>query len=193
MTIQLTYPRAGTKPSRKLVTGEELYHMGDIGRIELINGVIKQYMPTGHPHAYHELLLGMYIMQFVLKHKLGRALSGEVGIYIRRNPDTVRAADIAFISNQRLAQATERGFLDVAPELVVEVMSPDDTWSEVNDKLADYFSIDVKLVWIVDPLRSRIHVYRSLTNVTILAEDDQLTGEDVLPGFTLSISAIFTD
>jgi Uma2 family endonuclease len=193
MAIQFSYPQVETKPSQKLVTGEELYRMGDIGRAELIDGVIKQYMPTGHPHAYHELLLGMYIMQFVLKHKLGRALSGEVGIYIRRNPDTVRAADIAFISNERLAQATEKGFLDVAPELVVEVMSPEDSWSDVNDKLADYFSIDVKLIWIVDPLRRRVHVYRSLTNMDILTEADQLTGGDVLPGFTLSVSAIFAD
>ena len=190
MTIQLTYPPDKTIDTEPLVTGEELLRMGDIGRAELIDGVIKYYMPTGHPHGYYELLLGMFIMQFVLKHNLGRALSGEVGIYIRRNPDTVRAADVAFISHERLAEAKPQGYLDVAPELVVEVMSPDETWSDVNDKLEDYFSIDIQQVWVVDPRRERIHIYRGLTDITLLTKNDTLDGGEVLPGFAVSVAEI---
>lgn len=167
--------------------------MGDIGRTELIEGVIKHYMPTGHPHGYYELLLGMFIMQFVLKHKLGRAFAGEVGIYIRRKPDTIRAADVAFISHGRLAKASPEGYLDVAPELVVEVMSPSDSWSDVNDKLEDYFFIGVVQVWVVDPQRQRIHVYRSLTEMAILTPNDTLVGGDVLPGFTLPVADILAE
>ena len=190
MIIQTTYPHDETISTEPLINGEELLRMGDIGRTELINGVIKYYMPTGHPHGYYELLLGMFIMQFVLKHNLGRALSGEVGIYIHRNPDTVRAADVAFISHERLAKANPQGYLDVAPELVVEVMSPDETWSDVNEKLEDYFSIDIQQVWVVDPRRERIHIYRSLTDITILTMDDTLDGGETLPGFSLPVAEI---
>jgi Uma2 family endonuclease len=190
MTIQLTHPPDKTVDAEPLVTGEEVLRMGGVGRTELIDGVIKHYMPTGHPHGYYELLLGMFIMQFVLKQNLGRALSGEIGIYIRRDPDTVRAADVVFISHERLAKARPQGFLDVAPELVVEVMSPDDTWSDVNDKLEDYFSIDIQQVWVVDPRRERIHIYRSLTDITILTMDDTLDGGETLPGFTVPVAEI---
>jgi len=190
MTTQTTYPHDETISTESLVNGEELLRMGDIGRTELINGVIKYYMPTGHPHGFYEVLLATVVWTFVRAQKLGRVLSGEVGIYIRRNPDTVRAADVAFISHERLAKAKPQGFLDVAPELVVEVMSPDDTWSDVSDKLEDYFSIDIQQVWVVDPRRERIHIYRSLTDITILTMDDTLDGGETLPGFSLPVAEI---
>jgi Uma2 family endonuclease len=82
-------------------------------------------------------------------------------------------------------------FLDVAPELVVEIMSPGNSWSEVQAKLAEYFAIGVKLVWVVDPQLEQVHVYRALEQVTLLKKQDTLTGEDVLPGFTLALTEIF--
>lgn len=167
--------------------------MGDIGRTELIEGVIKHYMPTGHPHGFYEVLLATVLWTFVKAQKLGRVLAGETGIYIRRQPDTIRAADVAFISHGRLAKASPQGYLDVAPELVVEVMSPGDSWSDVNDKLEDYFFIGVVQVWVVDPQRQRIHVYRSLTEMAILTPNDTLVGGDVLPGFTLPVADILAE
>ncbi len=180
------------KLSPKLITGEELYAMGDIGPSELVKGEIKYLMPSGHPHGYFERLIAFFLTMFVREHKLGRVLTGEVGIYTGRQPDTVRAADVIFISDERFRQVRSAGYLDVAPELVVEVMSPDNTWSEVQKKLAEYFAVNVLMVWVVDPQLEQVHVYRSPEQMKLLRKEDRLTGDDVLPGFQVALAEIFT-
>ena len=148
-------------------------------------------MPTGHPHGFIENIIGALLYIYLKTNQIGRALTGEVGIYTKRNPDHIRAADVAFISHERLAQAQEDGFLDVAPELVVEIMSPANTWTDAQEKLAEYFAIDVKMVWIVDPQLEQVHVYRSPEQVKLLRKEDALTGEEILPGFTIPLTELF--
>jgi Uma2 family endonuclease len=178
-------------PSGKPITADELYRMGDIGPAELINGEIVKQMPTGHPHGYIENIIGALLYLYLRSNRLGRAMTGEVGIITAREPYTVRAADVAYISNERLAQAQEEGFLDVAPELVVEIMSPGNSWSEAQEKLAEYFASGVQMVWIVDPQLAQIHVYRDLERVRLLRGADVLTGEEILPGFQVALNEIF--
>ncbi|MCP4362746.1 MAG: Uma2 family endonuclease [Chloroflexi bacterium] len=190
-TITPTSNRRIVLPPQKLITGEELFAMGDIGPAELIKGEIKNHMPTGHPHGFIESLIAFFLTLFVREHKLGRVLTGEVGIYTKRNPDTVRAADVSFISHERLGRAKVAGYLDVAPELVVEIMSPSNTWTEVQEKLAEYFAVDVKLVWVVDPQLEQVHVYHALEQVKLLGKQDELTGGETLPGFTVALTEIF--
>lgn len=149
--------------------------------------------PTGEKHGIIEVNLGGELRTFVRQHKLGRVSGGETGIYIRRNPDTVRGADVVFISNERLARRGSSGFIDVAPDLVVEVMSPDDRWSDVTKKLEEYFSIGVRLVWVVDPESESVYAYRSLTDVRHFAKNDTLPGDDVLSGFGVSVADLFAD
>ena len=177
-----------------LVTGEEALAMGDIGPYELVEGRIVPMSPAADEHAGYESNFDEYIKAFVRQHKLGKVRVGEVGIYIRRNPDTVRAADVAFISNERYAQRKKKlGYLDVAPDLVVEIMSPDDRWSEVTQKLREYFSIGVRLVWVADPATRTVYAYRSLTDVREFSETATLTGDDVLPGFSVPVAALFEE
>ncbi|GAG28444.1 unnamed protein product, partial [marine sediment metagenome] len=76
-----------------LLTGEELFALGDIGRAELVKGELIRMSPTGHPHGYIEVNFAIDLGLFVRQHKLGRVLGGEVGIYTSRDPDTVRGAD----------------------------------------------------------------------------------------------------
>ncbi len=173
------------------ITGEELAAMGDLGRTELVKGEIIYLMPTGHPHSFYEGNITGFLFAFVREHKLGRVLPGEVGIYTHRRPDTVRGADVAFISHKRLAQVQSKSFLDICPELIVEVMSPDDTWSEVHEKLEEYFTVGAKLIWVLDPRRQCLHVYRSLTDLDLLTEKDTLTGGEVLPGFQVPVAELF--
>jgi Uma2 family endonuclease len=189
-TITPTVVKISSPPT--LITGEELAAMGDIGRTELIKGEIIHLMPTGHPHGFYEVNLATFLNVFVRTHKLGRVLGGEVGIYTHRQPDTVRGADIAFISHERLAQVQSKSFLDVCPELIVEIMSPDDTWSEVHEKLEEYFAVGARLIWVVDPRRQKLHIYRSLTDVEILTVQDTLTGGEVLPDFQVPVAELFT-
>ena len=177
-----------------LVTGEEALALGDIGPYELVEGRIVPMSPTADEHAGYESNFDEYIKAFVRQHKLGKVRVGEVGIYIRRNPDTVRAADVAFISNERYAQRKKkRGYLDVAPDLVVEILSPDDRWSDITQKLREYFSIGVKLVWAADPASRTVYAYRSLTDVREFKGTDSLPGDDVLPGFNVPVAALFEE
>ncbi|MBI4771115.1 MAG: Uma2 family endonuclease [Chloroflexi bacterium] len=177
-----------------LLTGEQALALGDIGSYELIEGRIMDMSPTGFEHGDYELNFGEAIKGFVRRHKLGKVSGGEAGIYTRRNPDTVRGADVAYISHERYAQRKRtHGFLDVAPDLIVEIMSPDDRWSEVIQKLREYFAIGVRLVWVADPESRTVYAYRALTDLQEFGENDNLTAEGVLPGFSVPVAQLFED
>ena len=126
--------------------------------------------------------------------RLGKVFVGEVGVYTQRNPDRVRAADALFVSNDTYARRSDgAAYLDVAPELVVEILSPHDTVMDLTEKLREYFAIGVKLVWVPDPRARRVLAFRSLTDVRELAEADQLPGDDVLPDFAASVATLFDE
>jgi Uma2 family endonuclease len=173
------------------ITGEMLFKLGDIGRTELVKGEIIFMSPTGHLHGFLESNFDRVLGAFVYEHKLGRVFVGEIGIYTQRNPDTVRAADVAFISRERWSQVRSQSYLDVAPELVVEVLSPDDAWSEVMEKLEEYFASGVLAIWIADPKRQQVYVYHAMTEVQRFSTGDILADEKVLPGFGVAVAELF--
>jgi Uma2 family endonuclease len=182
----------GAPSEIKLMTGDELLAMGNIGRCELIDGRLVNMSPTGDRHAFLESTLAFELNLFVRERKLGRVMTGEVGIYIRHNPDRVRGADIAFVSKEKLSTPSG-GFLEVAPELVIEIMSPTDRWEEVREKLTDYFSIGIEQVWIVEPGNRKVLVYRSSIDVQEFGEGDALVSEGILDGFALDVTTLFTE
>lgn len=175
----------------KLITGDELLEMGDIGPCELIDGRIVYMSPTGGEHARLEIRLGVELDLFVRRKNLGWALVGEVGIYTQRNPDRVRGADAAFISKARLPDGLGHGFLDVAPELVVEIMSPTDRWQDVRQKIEEYFEAGVIWVWVVEPDNRKVLVYNSPTEARKYSEGERILGEGVLDGFSLEVAGLF--
>lgn len=177
----------------RLITGDELAAMGDIGPCELIEGIIVPMSPTGDVHSRCEGNFYYVLRSFADTHKIGKVRVGEVGIYTRRNPDTVRGADVVFVSNERYAQKKSPGYLDIAPDLVVEVLSPNDSWPEMTQKLREYFAIGVRLVWIADPQTRSVYAYRALDNVREFTENDDLSGEDVLPGFSVKVAQLFEE
>ena len=176
----------------RLITGEELALLPDVGPCELVNGRIVPMSPTGGEHGRVELNFGEAINSFARSRKLGKVFVGEVGIFTQRGPDTVRGADVAFLSNERYERlGSKQGFLDVAPDLVVEVLSPHDSAAGLTQKLREYFAIGVRLVWVADPSARAVLAYRSLTDVREIRETDRLTGDDVLPGFEVSVASLF--
>ena len=180
-------------PKTKLITGQELLAMGDIGPCELIDGRIVTIAPTGGEHGFVEFNLGSELRAFVREHQLGWVMGGEVGIYTRRDPDRVRGADIVFLAKERAADRPGRGFLEIAPNLVVEVMSPNDRWQKVHQKIEEYFAIGVQWVWVVEPENRALRVFRSTTEAQKLNEDDTLVGEGALAGFALPVAEIFAE
>lgn len=184
-----------TEKATPLITGEALFKMSNttknIASSELVKGKIVYMTPTNYKHGYIENNFGLLLGSFVRKHKLGQVMCGEVGIYTARNPDTVRAADVIFISYQRLAQVKSQSYLDVAPELIVEIISPSDLWSTINDKLEEYFNIGTEVVWLADPKKEIVHVYQSPIIVQQFNKDEQLSGGDVLPKFSVLVAELF--
>jgi len=174
-----------------LVTGEQLLRLKDLGPCELVEGRIVRMSPTGPKHGRIELKLAHRLETFVSGRSLGWVMTGEVGIFTRRNPDSVRAADVVFISRGRLPQLPESAFLEVAPELVVEIVSPSDSQKELQEKIREYLAIGVNWVWVVEPETRRVWVYRPEAEPQELSENDTLVGEGVLAGFEVAVAELF--
>lgn len=175
------------------ITGDRLFAMGDIGRCELVEGEIIKMSPTGIRHGYIEVELSFRLKDFVRARKLGWVVGGEAGIYTKRNPDTVRGADVAFFSRQRFPAGVPETFTDAVPELVVEVVSPDEKRKELRKKIQEYFAIGVDRVWQVEPRKAMVIVYSSPTEFQELYSSDTLVGEGVLQGFSLNVGTLFAD
>jgi len=173
-----------------LITAEELWRFGPNAPGELVRGEFIEMPPTGFPHAATEARIARLLGNFVDERRCGTVLTGEAGIITQRNPDSVRGADIAYISNERLAQSKSDGYLDVAPELVVEVVSPSDRWTEINEKVDEYLACGVDEVWIVDPRTRRVTCYRS-GGVRTYHATETLTAPDALPGLSLLVATLF--
>ena len=173
------------------MTAEELLRLNlPNKRTELVRGVLVVREPAGYQHGDVTMRLAAAIFAHVEAHGLGRVFAAETGFTLARSPDTVRAPDVAFISTARLPDPPPEGFAELAPDLAVEVLSPDDRAGEVLSKVGEWLNAGARLVWVVDPIRVLVRVYREDGSESILGTTDALRGEDVLPGFEVHLSAI---
>jgi Uma2 family endonuclease len=188
-----TMPVATATPQETGIpmTAEDLWQLGSTTPGELVRGRFIHMPPTGHPHGTVEANVAAELRAFVKQRRLGKVQSGEVGIITRRNPDTVRGADVVYISNDRLAKARADGYLDIAPELVVEIISPNDRWTEINEKVAEYLGCGVTAVWLIDSRTRRVTCYQAPTEVRVFERDDVLSQPDVLPDFAIHVRELF--
>jgi Uma2 family endonuclease len=175
------------------VTAEELFTRRKDGfRYELVKGELRKMSPSGSEHAVIIGRLTVRLGHHVEANNLGLYFGAEAGFKIASDPDTVRAPDLAFVSRERVPESgVPKNFWTGAPDLAVEVVSPGDTYNEVEEKVEQWLTAGARAVWIVNPRRRNVTVYRSLTNVTRLSESDDLDGGDVVPGFRCKVSEIF--
>ncbi|HEV8265035.1 MAG TPA: Uma2 family endonuclease [Gemmatimonadales bacterium] len=167
-----------------LQTAEDLLHFREPGKTaELVRGVLIVREPPSTGHGARAARLTLRVGAFVEQHGLGEVFAQDTGFKIERDPDTVRAPDVAFVARERLAQIPEAGYAEIAPDWVAEILSPGDRPGEVLEKVGQWLGAGVRLVWILDQVRRDARVYRADGTVSILALDDDLDGEDVLPGF----------
>ena len=178
-----------------MLTADDLLRLDAEGiRGELIRGVLCETMPAGIEHGTIVMNLGMALGNFVKPRKMGRLAGSDSGVWLERDPDTVREPDLAYFSYERMPPGVRvPGYAETPPDLVVEVVSPSDSVREVNDKAFMWLGHGVRLVWVVHPDTRTVDVYRGGRAVTTLTEDDSLDGLDVLPGFACAVGEVFDD
>jgi Uma2 family endonuclease len=176
----------------KSITAEELFDMGDIGPCELIKGEILYMAPAGAEHGDLAAELLLRVKMHVDANRLGKVFSTDTGFTIARNPDTVRAPDVAFVRKDRLPPGRVRGFFPGAPDLAVEVVSPSDRLSDLTGKVDEWLAAGATSVWVVDPPNRTIVVCRAGKQVLRYSNSDELHDEPTLPGFSLKLAGLFS-
>ncbi len=177
----------------KLMTAEELLQMSsDNFRYELVEGELRQMSPAGGRRGEIAAELLILLGSYIKANKLGRVYAAETGFLLRENPDTVRAADVSFLRRERVEKLGGiSGYVPGAPDLAVEVISPNDKLTEVEEKVAGWLHYGARLVWIANPKRRTVTDYQRSNQITRLAEADTLDGGDVVPGFRCTIAEVF--
>ena len=173
----------------RVMTADELLRLPDEGhRYELVRGELRKMSPAGTRHGRISAWIAGSLIAFVRQHRLGYVYIAETGFVLAKNPDTVRAPDVAFVRAERAVDLAE--YFPGPPDLAVEVISPSDTFSEVVEKTREYLRAGTRAVVIVDPKTSTVEVHRAsgVTRVETTLEVD-----DVVAGWTMPLADIFAD
>jgi Uma2 family endonuclease len=179
-----------TVAQKKLLTAEEFFLLpdpGDGSQQELVRGEIVTMPPPGGMHGVSCNKTGRRIGNFVEENDRGTVTSNDTGFITERGPDSVRGPDISFWSKERLP-VVPVGYIEVPPDLLVEVLSPSNTSKHIRAKLSEYFAKGVRIVWVIAPEDRTLTIYRAPEEGRLLHESATVTGEDVLPGFTCRVS-----
>ena len=182
-----------TTTKEKLLTADDLLELHSKGvRGELIRGVLYETMSVGVNHARTVVNVTIALGTFVKSRRLGSVMASDMGVWLERDPDTVREPDVAYISAEKMPLGVSvPGYAEVIPDLVVEVASPSDSSQSLKEKAMMWLDFGVPLVWVGHPDTRMVDVYLSSREVRTLGEEDTLDGGDVLPGFSCRVSEIF--
>lgn len=149
--------------------------------------------PAGFEHGRIVIKTGRLLSEHVEQRDLGLVSGGDIGVLLRRDPDTVRAPDVLYVSDRQARRSWDpQGYVPFPPDLAVEVIAPGDRWSDIEEKVAQYLEFGIRLVWVVDPKTKHVHVHQPDRNVQVLATGDTLNGGEVLPDFSCEVGAIFS-
>ena len=175
-----------------LLSAADLLRLDSEGlRGELIRGVLCETMAAGQRYGKIVMRLGARLVDFADAGRLGTVVGSDSGVWLERDPDTVREPDIAFTSVERLPLGTDvAGYAEVVPDLVVEVASPGDSRRAAHDKARMWLSHGVRLVWVVYPQTRSVDVHRPGSPVETIIGEGALDGLDVLPGFSCLLSEV---
>jgi Uma2 family endonuclease len=175
-----------------MTVDEFLVHSVPDGKAELVRGELRVTPPAGGPHGVAASNLTFLLGVHARQRKLGRIFGDGFGYELPRLPRTVRGPDGSFVRADRLPEAgIGPGLLKLAPDLAIEVLSPSETASELEEKLDDYLVSGTPLIWVVDPVRRTVMIVSADAPVRWLREGDTLDSGGVIPGFACSVSDIF--
>lgn len=192
-----------TRRPKKAVGNERLLTAADLAAMpselpsgtvlyELDNGRLVVMAPSGDAHGDSEAKIVFHLIAQGDRRNLGKTRCGEVGVILWRNPDRVVGADAVFVAKSSLpVRTSEEGYLETIPELVVEIRSKNDSSPEVEQKVKDYLTAGVRVVWVPDPQQRTLTEYRRRKKPRVLSAKDTLTIEDIIPGFQIIVEEVF--
>ena len=182
-----------TAAAQALVTAEELCRMGkDDGVFEIVDGELVEVPPVGNYESRLEHLLATALENYVRDRAPGMVLPATSRFRLKRDPDLVRGPDVSFTSKERLPEDPFRkGFSDVAPDLVAEIVSPSNPSSYTEQKVSEYLDADVRMVWVIYPDTRTAYLYTSKDAVRRIDEDGELDGGEAVPGFRMRLGDLF--
>ena len=181
------------KPKPPLTAADLLRMDAEGKRGELVRGVFCETMPPGKLHGIIAATLVSFLNVFVRPRRLGIVATSEMGVWVERDPDTVRAPDIAFFSAEQDPPGAEipAGYSRNVPALAVEVASPSDSRPALHDKALMWLTAGARMAWNVHLDTRTVDVYRPNLAAITLGEGDVLSGHDVIPGFSCQAAEIF--
>ena len=179
--------------AKKLLTADDLLAIPDDGkRYELIRGALIAMPPASHEHGRIAQRFGRRMGNFIEEEDLGHDFTGDTGVNIEHDPDTVRAPDYGFVSYERMAEPPpSRGYADVIPDLVVEVVSPSDRQPDIDAKTQMWLAAGVRLALVVYPETQEVYAHHDDGSVARYGMGDTVVGDPVLPGFACPVADIF--
>ena len=161
-------------------------------RTELVRGDLVVMAPAGGRHGHIANTIAYRLTEFALAGQAGMVFAAETGFLLRRDPDTVRAPDVSFVAYGRLAEdEPPSGYMELAPDLAVEVASPNDSPAAIRDKVQDWLEAGTKLVWVVYPDSRSVTVHSPAGRLQELEDTDILSGAPALPDFTIAVRDLF--
>ena len=175
------------------MTAEEFlnYPWGDTP-VELVHGEVRVAPFPAGAHAHIVGNIYDALRDHVRARKLGRVYGDNTGYALPHRDDTIRGPDVSFVAAGRLPDELPlKGLFPIAPDFDVEVLSPSDTYAEVTEKLDDFFSAGVQLMWLVDPRRRRVEVVTPHGARRTFAEDAVADAAPVLPEFAMPVTEMF--
>lgn len=177
----------------RIMTAEDLWQLEDDEyRYDLIRGELIRMSPANYRHGILGMRIARKIADFADEHDLGEVPSSETGFVLARDPDVVLAPDAAYIRLDRVPPRDQQNrFAQLAPDLVVEVVSPSDLSRDVHTKVMEYLAAGVMIVWVVEPKTEDVTVYTPDRTARVYVTGDELDGGEILPGFKLPIADIF--
>ena len=192
-TENLTENQVETPPEQKIWTDAEFMALNRDGhRYELVNGELMDMGNSGAKHGYIAVILSAALFNSVSTRKLGAIFDSSTAFKMKSG--NKRSPDVSFMAKERLQGLDDLpdGFLEGAPDLAVEILSPSNTVEEIHNKLVEYFDNGSRLVWVIHPKEQYVLVYRSAQEPDrLLKSADSLDGEDIVPGFTLPVAELF--
>jgi Uma2 family endonuclease len=178
------------------MTAEEFFEWANrpenVGRwCELYRGEVIDVPPPKHPHGVYCWLASHVLTGYVLRRGSGYLCTNDTGIIVERAPDTVRGADIILFLESKNWDQIKPGYIDDVPNLVVEVLSPNDRPGRTTRRIDQYIRRGIPMVWLIDPEDRLVTVYRPNEFPKVLDETDELTGNGVLPDFSCPVRDLF--